>query len=104
MVCSVALLQPLLSEEAQKLPEWQCWLAHIRVMEMATRLAYTLADMAVLDNLIQEHHALFLKVSISPMYGCVAGQLHMHMLNVSTFMYMYRSLSILVCGNPSIIL
>lgn len=58
----MALLQPLLGDDAQQLPAWKSWLAHVRVFEMVMRFAFTLTDVASLDQLIVEHHTAFLNV------------------------------------------
>lgn len=65
---SIALLAPHLSDEAKETPYWKAWVAHARVLEMALRSSFSLADVTRLDELIVVHHALFLKVSISMCY------------------------------------
>lgn len=60
---SVALLAPLLSEEAKRTPFWKSWVAHVRVLEASLRTEYTLKSIEQLDQLVQKHHELFLKVA-----------------------------------------
>ena len=61
---SIALLSPLLSDEAKKTPYWKAWVAHVRVLEMSLRSSFSLADVTLLDQCITEHHRLFLKVRV----------------------------------------
>lgn len=62
-VRSVALLSPLLSDEAKATTFWKSWVAHVRVLEMVLRYEFTMADVTKLDSLIQSHHRAFLKVT-----------------------------------------
>ena len=62
-VHSIALLGPMLSDEAKQTSYWKAWVAHVRMLEMALRHSFSLADVTRLDELIVEHHKLFLKVS-----------------------------------------
>jgi hypothetical protein len=64
-VRSIALLSPLLSDEAKKTPYWKAWVAHVRVLEMSLRSSFSLADVTLLDQCITEHHQLFLKVRVT---------------------------------------
>ena len=55
------MLSPLLTENAKRTPYWKSWVAHVRVLEMALRNSYSLADVATFDELIMKHHKLFIK-------------------------------------------
>lgn len=59
---SIALLSPKLSEEAKKTPYWRSWVAHVAVLEVALRDEFHPTDVSLLDERIQQHHRLFLKV------------------------------------------
>ena len=59
---SIALLSPLLSEEAKQTPYWKSWVAHVRMVEAMTRTEFTLASVTQLDELVKKHQKLFLKV------------------------------------------
>ena len=62
---SIALLTPLLPDNALREPFWQAWVAHVRVLEMALRPRYTLADVTKFDKLITRHHQLFSQVCVA---------------------------------------
>ena len=65
-MCFPALLSPLLSDEARQTPYWQAWVAHVAVLEVALRDDVDLSTVLVLDERIQTHHRLFLKVHFEP--------------------------------------
>jgi hypothetical protein len=79
--CSIALLSPLLSDEAKQTPYWKAWVAHVRMLEMSLRSSFSLADVTRLDELIMEHHRLFLRVRVPQCVSlCVTPQ-HTHVLH-----------------------
>ena len=67
---SVALLGPLLSDEAKETPEWKSWVAHVQLLEFALRQEFSLSDAAELDRLVKAHHEKFLAVSCPPGIVC----------------------------------
>ena len=58
----MALLGPHLSEAAKQTPYWRSWVAHVRLLEMALRHSFSLADVTKLDELVQAHHRALLRV------------------------------------------
>ena len=67
---SVALLGPLLSDEAKETPEWKSWVAHVQLLEFALRQEFSLSDAVELDRLVKAHHEKFLAVSCPPGIVC----------------------------------
>ena len=55
------------SDEAKQTPYWRSWVAHVAVLEVALRDEFHLSDVSLLDERIQEHHRLFLKVRFAPL-------------------------------------
>ena len=67
---SVALLGPLLSDEAKETPEWKSWVAHVQLLEFALRQEFSLSDAAELDRLVKAHHEKFLAGRCPPGIVC----------------------------------
>jgi hypothetical protein len=76
--CSIALLGPLLSDEAKQTPYWRSWVAHVAVLEVALRDEFQLSDVLLLDERIQEHHRLFLKVRCTVACSCAPSYTNLH--------------------------
>ena len=125
-VHSIALLGPMLSDEAKQTSYWKAWVAHVRVLEMALRDHYSLGDVTCLDDLILQHHSLFLKVPLSaachpahlaalaatadPAVAALVDStpvLHvvfvrvLHVLHVVFLRVLHRSQSTTACGSQS---
>lgn len=62
--CSIALLSPLLSDEAKHTPYWRAWVAHVAVLEVVLRDEFQISDVSLLDERIEEHHRRFLKARL----------------------------------------
>lgn len=102
-------------------------MAHVRVLEMALRDHYSLSDVTCLDDLILQHHSLFLKV---PLFLLLAAPAHLaalaatadpavtalvdstpvlhvvflrvlHVLHVVFLRVLHRSQSTTACGSQS---
>ena len=55
---SVDLLLPLIGDVND--PLWRCWVAHVRYVRLLMQPQISLEEVALLDQLIYEHHDLFL--------------------------------------------
>ena len=59
---SVALLEPLLTEEMLTHPAWKCWVKHTEMFSLSLQHSFKADDIERLDDMVLAHAELFNKV------------------------------------------